>query len=162
MGGWGGAALLDHLILIVGYVSRQAAGQEDPDELEHNKQKYFGEKHFFRERNQLFLNKNNGGGVKVLIFTTQHGCKIATHFLGGERKSESPTDRRLNPEVVRHGFAMCWCRIFSCVCYLGHTCVSVRTYTLPSYSWTVTNSLFGEVNLDFEHLALEHLDSVEI
>lgn len=35
-GGGGGGALLDHLILIVGYVSRQAAGQEDPDELEHN------------------------------------------------------------------------------------------------------------------------------
>lgn len=40
----GGEALLDHLILIIGYVSRQAEGQEDPDELEHNKQKHFGKK----------------------------------------------------------------------------------------------------------------------
>lgn len=36
---WVGEALLDHLVLIVGYVSRQAAGQEDPDELEHNRHK---------------------------------------------------------------------------------------------------------------------------
>lgn len=29
-----GRPLLDHLVLVVGYVSRQAAGQEDPNELE--------------------------------------------------------------------------------------------------------------------------------
>lgn len=33
-----GGSLLDHLILVVGYVSRQAAGQEDPNELRHNRE----------------------------------------------------------------------------------------------------------------------------
>ena len=34
-----GRTLLDHLILVVGDVSRQAAGQEDPDELRRRRQK---------------------------------------------------------------------------------------------------------------------------
>lgn len=44
---WVQVVLLDHLILIVGYVSRQAAGQEDSDELQHNKQEKFFFLHFY-------------------------------------------------------------------------------------------------------------------
>lgn len=47
MVGGGREALLDHLILIIGYVSRQAAGQEDPDELERNTETFWWKTMFF-------------------------------------------------------------------------------------------------------------------